>query len=56
MSKIRYSGGGKKSSPFFNLVRKGDSLIAHFTSPRKVVEKLKKNSRDHKRVYSVSNN
>ena len=56
MSKVHYSGGSKKSSPFFALVPKGDSLIASFSSPRKIVERLKKNSRNHKKVYTVNHN
>ncbi len=56
MSKVHYSGGSKKSSPFFALIPKGDSLIASFSSPRKIVERLKKNSRNHKKVYTVNHN
>jgi len=56
MAKVNYPHGSKRKSPFFALTRKGDSLVASFTNPRKIVEILKKNSRNRDKVFSVSNN
>ncbi len=49
-------GGGKKKSPFFSLFSSGGSFVANFSNPRTVVERLKKNSRDRHKVFSVNNN
>jgi hypothetical protein len=57
MSRIQYSdSNGKKKSPFFAVVRNGDTLIANASNPKKIVERLKKNSRSRKKVFKVNSN
>lgn len=56
MAKFKYPHGSKKKSPFFALTKHGDSLVATFTSPRKIVEALKKNSRNRDKVFTINSN
>lgn len=46
----------EKRSRFFALVPGGKNLVAVFTDPQSVIDRLKKNHRDHKTVYSVNKN
>ncbi len=55
MAKVKIPKNSKKSR-FFSLSRSGDALVATFTSPRKVVESLKKNSRSRDKVFTVNSN
>ncbi|UCG60516.1 MAG: hypothetical protein JSV52_09280 [Candidatus Zixiibacteriota bacterium] len=57
MARIKnLKGGGKKKSRFFALMSSGGSFVANFSNPRTVVERLRKNSRDRTKVFSVNNN
>jgi hypothetical protein len=55
MARVKYSKGNKKS-PFFALVKGGDSLVASFCNPRKVVNTLRKNTRNRDKVFTVNSN
>ena len=57
MAKVNYSkGNSKKKSPFFALVKGGNSLVASFCNPRKVVNTLRKNTRNRDKVFTVNSN
>jgi len=56
MAKVNYPQGGKKKSPFFALTKKGDSLVASFTNPRKIVDIFRKNSRNRDKVFTINGN
>ncbi len=56
MSRIKYSKNHNKKSSFFAFVPQGNTLVEVFTSPKKVVEKLRNNSLDVKKNYKISNN
>lgn len=56
MARIKNLKGGKKKSLFFALFSGGDSFVANYSNPRTVVDRLKKNSRDRSKVFTVNNN
>lgn len=56
MAKVKIPHGSKKKSRFFALKSNGDSLVATFPSPRKVVEIFKKNSRNRDKVFTINSN
>ena len=57
MARVKYSrGNSNKKSPFFALVKGGDSLVASFCSPRKIVNTFRKNTRNRDKVFTVNSN
>ncbi len=56
MSSMKYSKTNKKKSSFFAFVPQGNTLVEVLTSPKKIVETLKKNSLDYKKNYKINNN
>ena len=51
MSKIKYAANKKKKSSFFAFVPSGQTLVEVVSSPKKVVEALRKNTLNHKETY-----
>ena len=56
MSRIKYASTNNKKSSFFAIVPQGDTLVEVLTSPKKVFDKLRKNSLDMKKNYKINNN
>ena len=56
MSRIKYAKTKSKKSSFFAIIPQGNTLIEVLTSPKKVVDVLRKNSLDVKKNYKINNN
>ena len=56
MSRIKYAPNKKKKSSFFAFVPSGQTLVEIASTPKKVVESLRKNSQNYKENYKINNN
>ena len=56
MSRIKYAASKKKKSSFFAFVPSGQILVEIASTPKKIVETLRKNSQNHKENYKINNN
>lgn len=56
MSRIKYSENHKKKSSFFAIVPLGDTLVEVLTSPKKILDTLRKNSLDVNKNYKINKN
>lgn len=56
MSRVKYAKSKTKKSSFFAFVPQGDTLVEVLSSPKKVIDRLRKNSQNIKNNYKINNN